>query len=145
MFVNDVFGLCRSNFLTGDVFGTQIPTTVGAFGQTPFGQTPFTQTPFGCNFTTGNIGAQAYHPLYGLMINRVPQSFVHQGVVPQTFGNVSTLGTQPFLPYLSAHTQFVNPALAQAGLGNIGYGFSPYNVAPWNWTNALGIQSQICR
>ena len=139
MFVNDVFGLCRSNFLTGDVFGsqfgTQIPNTVGAF----------TQTPFGCNFTTGNIGAQAFHPLYGYMVNRIPQSFFHQGVVPQVFGNVSTLGTQPYLPFFTAQTPFTNPALAQAGLGNIGYGFSPYNVANWNWTSPLGIQSQICR
>ncbi len=137
MFVNDVFGLCRSNFLTGDVFGGQ-----------------FAQTPFGYNFGTSNITGQGYHPLYGYLVNRVPtQGFFHQGVNPHVFGNVNplgvnslgvnTLGTQPFLP-ISA---FTNPVLAhQGGFNTIGYGFSPYTVGNWNWTSPLGgLQTQICR
>jgi hypothetical protein len=149
MFVNDVFGLCRSNFLTGDVFGNQ-------FG-TQFGQT----TPFA--FGAGNITGQAYHPVYGYLVNRIPQGYFH-GVTPQTFGNtlgvntlgvntlgahglgvnqLGTLGAQSFLPFYG--TPFTGQGIAQGGFNGIGYGFSPYTVSNWNWTSPLGLQTQICR
>jgi len=134
MFVNDVFGL----------FGNQ-----------------FSQTPFGCNFGTGNITGQAYHPVYGYLVNRIPtQGFFHQGITPHVFGNVNTLGVntlgvntlgvntlgaQSFLPFYNT-TQFTSPVLAQGGFNGIGYGFSPYTVGNWNWTSPLaGLQTQICR
>ena len=172
MFVNDVLGLCRSNFFTGDVFGTQIPNTLGTFGQVPFGyglnttgfntgfntgcntgfnpgfNTAFNtglNTAFNTGLNTGNFGVAGFHPLYGYLVNRVPQNFVHQGVVPQTLGNVNTLGGQQVHPFFAQQTQFTNPALAQGGIGNVGYGFSPYHVANWNWTSPFGVQSQICR
>jgi hypothetical protein len=134
MFVNDVLGLCRSNFFTGDVFGTQIPNVIGGINQTPYGFNHL-------------AGQTAYHPLYGYLVNRIPQNFLHQGFVPQTlgqgFGTANTFGTQ-CLPLFGS--QFTSPVLAQGGIGNVGFGYNPYTVgANWNWTTPLGFGSQICR
>jgi hypothetical protein len=154
MFVNDLTGLCRNNVFGVD-FNSQIPTGLNTWNTIPY------------NWGLGyNVMGQYFHPSYGVVYNRLPQT------VGQTFGqtfgqNIPTFGQNiptfgqgfvqnvpsfgqvntPFVPYFGQHVPFTNPFLGHnpmiTNTLGLGYGITPYGVN--NWNSPLNFQSGICR
>lgn len=142
MFVNDVTGLCRNN-----VFGFDYNT------QIPMGFNPVNNIPYNWGLGQFNSVGQYFHPAYGMVVNRFPQT-LGQGI-GQTFGqnfgqNFPTFGNQlntPFVPFFPQQVPFANSFVGQNHLVpntlGIGYGINPWGVT--NWNTPMGFQSGFCR
>lgn len=162
MFVNDLTGLCRNN-----VFGVDIAS------QLPMGFNAVNTIPYNWGLGSYNVLGQYFHPTYGVIYNRMPQTLGQgfgqnfgQGIAPgfgqgvaqgfsHTFGqgfgqgfgqNFPTFGqvNTPFLPVVP-QTAFANPILAhnQWLANTLGYGINPFGVT--NWNTPVGTPTNICR